>query len=82
MGGIKMREIKSYYMIVNIIDDIAKNQRKATEHDMELIKGISKEAGIYVDDFADANDCGKCCTWEEVVGAFRVLWANGERFQI
>lgn len=49
---------------------------------MELIKGISKEAGNYVDDFADVNDCGKCCTWEEVVGAFRALWANGERFQM
>ena len=74
-----MREARSYYMIVAIIDDIAKNGRRATEHDMELIKGISKESGIYVDDFAGANDCGKCFTWEEVVGAFRALWANGER---
>lgn len=73
-----MREASNYYMIVNIIDDIAKNGRKTTEHDMELIKGIAKESGIYVDDFADVNDCGKCCTWEEVVGAFRALWTNGE----
>lgn len=66
-------------MILNIIDDIAKNKRKATENDILMIKEIAKELGIYVDDFADANDCGKCYTWEEVIGAFRVLWANGLR---
>ena len=74
-----MREARNYYMIVNIIDDITKNGRRTTEHEMELIKGIAKESEIYVDDFADANDCGKCYTWEEVVGAFRALWAAGER---
>lgn len=72
-------EANSYYMIVNIIDDIAKKERKATEHEMTIINGVAKEAGIYIDDFADANDCGKCYTWEEVVGAFRALWAAGER---
>ena len=74
-----MREARNYYMIINIIDDIAKNERKVTEHEMELIKGIAKENNIYVDDFADANDCGKCFTWEEVIGAFRAMWASGER---
>lgn len=74
-----MNEINGYYMIVNVIDNIAKSERKATEHDLELIKAIAAENRIYVDDFADANDCGKCYTWEEVIGAFRSLWANGER---
>lgn len=74
-----MQEVNSYYMILNIIDDIAKKGRKVTEHEMTLIKGIAKEARIYVDDFSDANNCGKCYTWEEVIGAFRALWANGER---
>lgn len=74
-----MNEINGYYMIVNVIDEIAKLERKATEYDLELIKAIAAENRIYVDDFADANDCGKCYTWEEVIGAFRSLWANGER---
>lgn len=74
-----MNEINGYYMIINVIDDIASNGRKATEHDLELIKAIAADNRIYVDDFADANDCGKCYTWEEVIGAFRSLLANGER---
>lgn len=74
--------INGYYMLVNFIDNIAKNGRKTTEKDIEIIKAIAEENQIYVDDFADVNDCGKCCTWEEVVGAFRALWANGERFQM
>ena len=74
-----MTEINGYYMIVNVIDEIAKLDRKATEYDLELIIAIAAENRIYVDDFADANDCGKCYTWEEVIGAFRSLWANGER---
>ena len=77
-----MREARNYYMIINIIDDITKSERKAMEHEMELIKGIAKENNIYVDDFADANDCGKCFTWEEVIGAFRALWASGERVSV
>lgn len=74
-----MGKIKGYYMIVNIIDDIALNKRKATEHDIEMIKALANEHSVYVDEFADANDCGKCFTWEEIIGAFRSLWANGER---
>lgn len=77
-----MRAVNSYYMITNIIDYIIKNEKKATEHELELIKGIAKEQGIYVEDFADANDCGKCYTWEEVIGAFRALWASGKRVEV
>ena len=39
-GGKDMREARNYYMIINIIDDITKSERKAMEHEMELIKGI------------------------------------------
>lgn len=74
-----MNEIIEYYSILNIIDDIAKHERKAKAIEIELIKEIAERAGIYVDDFADANDCGKCFTWEEVIGAFRAMWASGER---
>lgn len=74
-----MKEIIEYYSILNIIDDIAKHERKAKTIEIELIKEIAERAGIYVDDFADANDCGKCFTWEEVIGAFRAMWASGER---
>lgn len=71
--------MNGYYSIVNIIDDIASKARKTTEHDLALIKGIAKESNICVEDFADANNCGKCFTWEEVIGAFRSMWASGER---
>ena len=77
-----MRAVNSYYMITNIIDYITKNGKRATEDELGLIKGIAKEQDIYVEDFADANDCGKCYTWEEVIGAFRALWASGERVPI
>lgn len=72
-------KMMAYCEIVNMIDNIAKHGRAATTSEMIDIKSMAEEHGIYVDEFADANDCGKCFTWEEVIGAFRCLWASGER---
>lgn len=69
----------AYCDIVNMIDNITKNGRAATKSELSDIKSLAEEHGIYVDSFADANDCGKCFNWEEVIGAFRCLWASRER---
>lgn len=69
----------AYCEIANMIDNITSHFRAATEDEMSDIKSLAKEYGVEIDSFADANNCGKCFTWEEVVGAFRCLWASGER---
>lgn len=72
-------EMMAYCQIVNMIDNIASHGRAATEGEISDIKSLAKEYGIEIDSFADANDCGNCFTWEEIIGAFRCLWASGER---
>lgn len=72
-------KMMAYCQIVNMIDNIASHGRAAMECEISDIKSLAKEYGIEIDSFADANDCGKCFTWEEIIGAFRCLWASGER---
>lgn len=72
-------KMMAYCQIVNMIDNIASHGRAATTDELREIKGLAKEYKIDIGSFADANDCGNCFTWEEIIGAFRCLWASGER---
>lgn len=78
--------MENYSKIINIIDDIAKNQREATNQEICIIDTLAREDNRNVDeyicDLADANDCGVCHTWEEVISAFKELWRNGERIEL
>lgn len=80
------RIMENYNKIVNIIDDIAKNQREATNQEICIMDILAKEDADnteeYICDLADANDCGLCYTWEEVISAFKKLWGNGERVEV
>lgn len=72
-------KINTYYTIENMLDNIAMHGRAATVDEIMAIEEMAEEYKIDVKEFADANDCGKCFTWEEIIGAFRCLWASGER---
>ena len=78
--------MENYFKIIDIIDDITKNQRDATKEEIHIIDKLAKENNEnieeYISDLACANDCGDCHTWEEVIKAFKELWKNGERIEI
>ena len=80
-----------YYAIVNILDWYTKEDRSKGS-DLENIKQHMKVLNTLIalgdlgdhkpSEVADANDCGKCNTWEELITAWRELWKNGERVEI
>ena len=78
--------MENYFKIIDIIDDIAKSQREATTEEICTIDALAKENNEnieeYISDLANANDCGDCHTWGEVIEAFKELWKNGERIEI
>ena len=78
--------MENYFKIIDIIDDIAKSQREATTEEINTINVLARENNEdieeFISDLANANDCGECHTWEDVIKAFRELWGNGERIEI
>ena len=78
--------MENYFKILDIIDDIAKNQREATKEEINTINELAMENNEnleeFISDLACANDCGDCYTWEDVIKAFKELWENGERIEI
>ena len=78
--------MENYFKIIDIIDGIAKIQRKATTEEIKIMNELAKKDGEdikqYISDLANANDCGDCRTWEDVINAFKELWKNGERVEL
>ena len=74
-------ERQIYYAIMNLLDGIA-----ISEEDIEKYRDILDNLLALIDsdieDVADANDCGKCTTWEDVVENLRSQYINGNRISI
>lgn len=74
-----------YYAIVNILDWYTKD-KKCYESDigthnrvMKCLTTLQELGHIDIEDISDANDCGKCESWTELIYEFAKLWENGER---
>lgn len=80
-------EMLSYYVAVNLIDwfvttDWGDNERKVFGKVVELLVWLELNADLHPEDVGDANDCGRCESWSDVVREFKKLIANGERIPI
>lgn len=80
-------EMFAYYMTVNLIDwfvtgDWGENKKKIYSKLMELLVWIEINANVLPEDVGDANDCGRCENWTQVVKGFEELIAKGERIPI
>ena len=77
--------MESYFRIIDILDDITQSQREATTEEIKTMNELAKKDGEdikqFISDLANANDCGDCQTWEDVIKAFTELWKNGERVE-
>lgn len=73
-------EMAIYYGVVNLIDWAAiegtEKDRKTVE---QILEQIEEMAGIHPAEVGDANDCGECKTWSEVIDGFKELIQSGER---
>ena len=72
-----------YYAAINILDWYTKEERNISdEHECyleDIFYKICEIGDIKIEDIADANDCGSCKSWDELVAAFRELWRTGQR---
>ena len=74
-----------YYAVMNILDYIALNEDldKDVESELDMMLDDLCEIGnIDIPSLAEANDCGDCETFPEVVEALRELFKNGDRIAI
>lgn len=77
-----------YYNIINFLDSKALNNELLTETEIEQLNinvvryGLSEDVTEFIRDLADANDCGDCTTWNEVVVALIELFKSGERIRL
>ena len=72
-----------YYAIMNIVDYLALNKYNLTpKRRAELIyilDDLLDMRGDTIADIADANDCGECHTWDQLIDAIRELFETGDR---
>ena len=69
-----------YYAIMNIVDYLAINKYTPIKGSLySILDSLSHLAKVSIEDIADANDCGKCETWVELVEEIRKLHKSGER---
>lgn len=68
-----------YYQLMNKLDQWALSGRfPGADAKKELDNLLIKAEGT-IEDVADANDCGECHTWEDIVSALHILFEHGER---
>lgn len=76
-------EMEIYYSVVNLIDwFVTKGQQDDKATVMSILDQIEEIADIHPSEVGDANDCGVCDTWEEVIDGFQDLIKNGERVPV
>lgn len=74
-----------YYAIMNIVDYLALNNNLSKTRRRELIQilyYLLNMRGDTIEDIADANDCGECHTWDQLIDAIMELFETGERVPI
>lgn len=75
---------EQYYEIMNILDDYAIREESLSDSVIDKLDRMALNGGAisireYIRGIADANDCGICNTWQEVVDALAELFEEGER---
>lgn len=68
-----------YYSILNILDYYAKDGKELEPKMIPFLDYLAAKDNINISDISDANDCGTCRTWDELVKAMTELYKKGER---
>ena len=82
-----MEEYEWYVKLMNFLDKRALQnrplnlvERRQLDHCIE--KYTEDELPQLIKDIADANDCGKCYGWNDIIAALRKLFVSGQRVKI
>ena len=71
-----------YYAIMNIVDYLALNKYNLTKTKraelIYILDDLLDMSGDTIEDIANANDCGECHTWNQLVDAIRELFETGD----
>ena len=77
-----------YINLMNFLDEKAKANVKLNRVEIEQLNhcidkyNVADSVRELINDVADANDCGECNTWQELVDALAELFKRGERVAI
>lgn len=75
-------EVEIYYQIMEILDDIALGNIALTMDVIFQLQELASEAGITIADIADANNCGDCRNWNDLIECLKAQFASGDRVAI
>ena len=75
-----------YYAIINIVDYLAINTYTISETRrgelIHILDDLLDMIGDTIEDIADANDCGECHTWDQLIDAIMELFETGDRVSV
>lgn len=80
--------LETYVNIMNYLDDKALSGKLLDKVEIDQLNrniekySIADSATEFIRDIADANDCGDCKSWNELILALKDLFENGERIPI
>lgn len=74
--------MKYYVEIMNLLDKVALSNRDLTDEEIDRLDFLADHGVGDISEIADANDCGYCNTWDELVDALRELHRTGDRVAI
>lgn len=76
-------EQQIYYAIMNILDGIALSEKEVSIVKFGyILDDLLAFTDCDIEDIADANDCGHCTTWEEVINSLREQYNIGDRITV
>ncbi len=75
-------EMIAYYEIMNTLDDLALNNKPLMLPDIIKLHALAKENDLTIEDIADANNCGECHEWNELLAALKEQFSSGERVPV
>lgn len=77
-----------YVNLMNMLDERAKENRPLNGTEITQLNicvnryAIAGNATELIHDIADANDCGECNSWNELIAALHQLFVTGERIAL
>ena len=79
--------LECYVKLMNYFDTKALSNQmlsaiEINQINQNLLKyGFTESIRQFIHDVADANDCGNCETWNELITELRKLFESGERIR-
>lgn len=77
-----------YVNLMNYLDSRAKENRLLNKTELFQLNScidrydVADNTMELIHDIADANDCGECNSWNELIAALHQLFVTGERIAI